>query len=328
MNQPRKVPTDKVDALASRLQGSLKRRRPRTWMIVVAAMVAAIALLGLLAWWLYDQPEPPRLEVVAFDAVVAPDETPRVVAQLAFPDPGDYPRSLLARRDVVFLDVPAAQGKQGHEAKTVTDAEGRAVADWPRPPAGKAATVIVRYVDARNKQGSTDQATLFAWDQGSKVLLVDVQETLAQVEPAQWQRVHPTTIAPRPQAAAALRDAERRGYRVAYLALTAAAPLEYRIVRGWIAAQKAAKDGMPAGPVLGRRDYGPSSDADQAHRDVIGAFKTRFGDNVTFVTRTTFAASAGTSQRVRVIVMEPGEDLPGATRVRGWADVAGQLERE
>ena len=135
-----------------------------------------------------------------------------------------------------------------------------------------------------------------------KVLLVDVQETLSQVEPGQWSRVHPSTIGVRAQAAEALREARRRGYRVAYLAATAATPLEYRIVRGWIAAQRAAKDGIPAGPVLGRRDYGPSSDADQSRRDAIGDLKTRLGDHLVFVTRTPFAASAGTNQRVQVIL--------------------------
>jgi hypothetical protein len=329
MDTPHKIPADKVDALAGQLKGSLKRRRPRTWLIVVPAMIVAIALLAWLAWYLFDQPQPPRLEVIAFDSVVGPDEPPRVTAQLAFPDQGDYAPSLLARRDVVFLDIKAAQlPGAGHEVKTTSDAEGRAAVDWVRPEPGKSALVIVRYVDAANKQGSHDQATLFAWARGNKVLLVDVEETLHQLEPGQVKGVRPIKIAPNPQAAPALHEAERRGYRVAYLAVTAATPLEYRIVRGWITPQQTAKDGVPAGPVLGRRSYGPSGDADQARRESIRELKSRFGDNLTFVTRTTFAASAGTANQVRVIAIEPGENLPGAVHVRGWAEVIPLLEKE
>ena len=42
MNEPTKIPADKLDALAERLQTSLKRRRPRTWLVVVVATVAAM----------------------------------------------------------------------------------------------------------------------------------------------------------------------------------------------------------------------------------------------------------------------------------------------
>ncbi len=330
MDQPHKIPANQVDGMASQLKGSLRRRRPRPWLIVVSAMVIAIALLGFLAWWLYDRPEPPRLEVVAFDAVVSPDETPRITAQLAFPEAGDFSPSLLARRDVVFLDLKAARmpGKQGHEVKTTSDAQGRAVVDWPPPEPGKSETIIVRYVDVRNKQGSPDQATLFAWDKASKILLVDVEETLYQKPAGQPNAARPDRIAPPPQAAQALREAERRGYRIAYLAATAANPLEYRILRGWVTVQRAAKDGLPMGPVLGRREYRSSVDADQARRECVDDLRSRLGSNIMFVTRTAFAATAATSNQVAAIIIEPGENLPGATRVRGWAEVPSALGKE
>jgi hypothetical protein len=325
MDNSQKLPPERIDSLASQLKGSLRRRRPRTWLIVISAVVVILGSVSLLAWWYYDRPEPPRLEVVVFDAIAATDETPQVAAQLAFPEPGEFSTSLLAGRDMVFLDMRAAMmpGQQGHEVKTTSDAQGRAVVDWSRPALGKAETVIVRYVDVRKKHGSSDQAMLFGWDRGSKVLLVDVEETLYQ-KPGNPAR--PAKIAP-PQAAATLREAERRGYHVAYLSVTASEPLEYRIARGWIG-QHVAKDGVPLGPVLGRLTYLSPVDADQARRERVADMKQHLGGNITFVTRTAFAATAATANQVRAIVLEPGENLPGATRVRGWAEVVSLLGKD
>ncbi len=329
MDQPQRIPAQRVDSMASQLKGSLQRRRPRPWLIVGGALLAAIALLVLLAWWLYDQPALPRLEVVVFDAVAAPDEPARVAAQLAFPRPGDLPQSLLAGRDLVFLNLKAAMmpGQQGHQVKTASDAEGRAVVDWPAPAAGKSETIIVRYVDVRQKHGSSDQATLFAWAKDRKILLVDVDEALYQKPPAPAPDAPADNVAP-PAAAQALREAERRGYRIGYLAAASASPLEYRVVRGWVTGQWAGKDGLPIGPVLGRRDYPSSIDADQARRERLDDLRQRLGTNVTFVTRTAFAAGAATANQLRAIVIEPGENVPGAMRVRGWAEVPSVLPKE
>ena len=325
MNPPHKIPAEQIDGMTSQLKGALKRRRPRTWLIVVSAMVISIVLLALLAWWLYNPTEPPRLEVIAFDAVATPDETPRIAAQLAFPEAGDFSASLLARRDMVFLDIQGAMlpGRQGHEVQTTSDAHGRAVVDWPRPAPDKPETILVRYVDMRNKLGNTDQATLFGWDKDSKVLLVDIEETLY---PPGAKGVRPTKVAL--PAADALHEAQRKGYRIAYLTATAATPLEYRIVRGWIATQRTAKDGVPLGPVFGRREYPSAADADQARRDRLSDLRAHVGKNITFIARTAFAATAATSNQLRALILEPGENLPGATHVRGWAEVMPLLEKE
>src|SRR3712207_2895286 len=67
--EPAKLPPEKVADMARMLQSSLKRRRPRPWLVVGGSLLTACLLLALLAWLLWPQPEPPRLEVVAFDAV-------------------------------------------------------------------------------------------------------------------------------------------------------------------------------------------------------------------------------------------------------------------
>jgi hypothetical protein len=320
MNEPHKLPPDKVDALAQRLQGSLKRRRPRTWLIVMGAMVLAIAGLSLLAWWLHNRTAPPRLEIIVFDTLAAPDEAPHVAAQLVFPDQGDYSPSLLADREVLFFSVPAPLPVQEPEARATTDAHGRAVVDWSPLPPDKPATVQARYIDAPNKQGSNDQASMVAWEPGSKILVVDVEETLALIEPAQWLGTHPASITTRPDAAAALQEAQRKRYRIAYLAAFARSPAIYPRVRAWVHATRAEKDRFPPGPVLGRQEHATEMDADRARRERVSDLKARFGNNITFVTRT--ASVPG----VRVIALDPRAGQPGVIRVPGWAEVIPLLD--
>jgi hypothetical protein len=320
MNEPTKIPPDKVDALAERLQTSLKRGRPRTWLVVVAATCVAIGLLALLAWWLYKPTQAPRLEVIALDAVAAVEKQSRVAALLALPDRGEYPASVLRDHECVF----EIGGKQ---VKAQSDAKGRAAIDWGPIDKPAVEAIAVRYVDVRNKQGSADQAKLFAWPAGSKVLVVDVVETLAQIEPERWASTHGADIPPRPDAARVLQQAERNNWRVAYLAVTDGA-LDYRKVRGWIGAPRPAADRFPAGPVLGNRDFDVENGADKVRQDRVKDLVDQFGGDVTLVTRSQDAASAGKSAGARVIVLDPAIKMPGVRSVPGWSDVIPLLDRK
>ena len=309
MNEPTKIPPDKVDALAERLQTSLKRGRPRTWLVVVAATCVAIGLLALLAWWLYKPTQAPRLEVIALDAVAAVEKQSRVAALLALPDRGEYPASVLRDHECVF----EIGGKQ---VKAQSDAKGRAAIDWGPIDKPAVEAIAVRYVDVRNKQGSADQAKLFAWPAGSKVLVVDVVETLAQIDAEQWPTMHGADIHPRPDAARALQQAEKHDYRVVYLAVTESA-LEYRKARGWIGAPRPAADRFPTGPTLASQEFAGVKD-----------FVDRFGNAVTLVVRSQEAASAGKSAGARVIVLDPAIKMPGVRSVPGWSDVIPLLDRK
>jgi hypothetical protein len=328
MDKP-KIPPAKVDAMAERLQTSLKRRRPRGWLVIVG-LIVAIGLILLLAWWFYAPVEMPRLEVVAFDAVVAPGETPRAAAQLAFPEEGKYDPSLLLGHEIVFLDPKAAMltGAKGTPVKVGDDALGRAATDWTRPAPGQSALFAVRYADVRNKQTSDDQASLFAWERGGKLLLVDVEEALAQIEPAQWETAPFAAIAARPQAAQALQEAVRKQHQVGYLALTPTTALAYRKVRGWVHTPRPEAERFPAGPVLGRPEYPSTGGTDLTRNAQLGDLKQRFGDHITLVVRTANAATAGTAHGLRVIVLDPAVELPGVRSVAGWTEVIPQLEKE
>jgi hypothetical protein len=325
MDEVRKIPPEKADALARRLHGSLERRRPRTWLIALVTIGAVLLVTGLLVWWLYDPTEPLRLEVVAVDAVVAPDETAIVRAQLAFPDDGEHAPALLNRRDVVFVDAKAlpVPGHQPLQKRTESDAQGRAAVEWARPGQGDVAAISIHFVDAKHKQGSADQASLFLWERQGKILLVDVEETLAQIEPGQWEATPPDKILPRPQAARALQDAAAKKYRVGYLALAPGKPLTYRMVRGWVRAPHADKERFPVGPVFGRPEY--ATDADVARAALLRDLQARFGDQITLVVNRAATAAQGRAAGIRVITIGAEAPAAGAANLASWSDLADHL---
>jgi hypothetical protein len=298
MTEPIKIPADKVDALAQRLQTSLKTRRPRTWLLGTVALVTALGGLALLAWWLYKPTEAPRLEVIVFDAVAFVGESSRLSVQLAVPDDREIPSSVLRGRECVFeID--------GREEKVDTDTDGAASIEWSRFEKPAVELIAVRYVDVRHKQGSADQARLFVWESGSKILLVDVRETLAKLDPDDWATAHGADIPPRPGAATALQKAEKMGYRIAYLDSSSGRVLDYRKMRGWVGANRPVVDRFPAGPML-------KAAPDSRHR-------------ITVVVGT--AESAANWAGARVIALDSAVKIAGVRSVAGWPEVVPLLEQ-
>ncbi len=323
MDQPQKLPPRQVEALAQRLQTSLRRRRPRTWHVVVGVLAVVLVLLGLLVWWAYPPPDLPRLEVVAFDQAAAPGESPPVVAALAFPDEREAAPSQLRGLSLTFLDAGAVFAPGAGATQTVTtDAHGRAAVAWPRPPDGQVTQVAVRYVDARRRQGSADQANLFGWKRG-RVLLVSVEDALAAVAPERWDTTHPANIAPRPGAGAALRAAHSRGYQIGYLPRVPARPLDYRKARGWVQAQQATQEAFPAGPMFA--PPGDPAENEQALAALLQDVKRRFGEDLTVVVNHPAAVAAARAAELRVFSVAAAEPPAGATHVPEWAELNGRL---
>lgn len=321
MDEPKRIAPEKADALARSLQGSLKQRRPRTWLIAIATIVIVLGGLGLMAWWLYDPTEPILLEVIAFDSVVAADETPYVRAQLVFPDSAEHAASLLRDRDVVFLDPKGLllPGQQGLQKSATSDAAGRAEVAWPLPDKNKSEAVTVRHVDTRHKQGSADQSFLFHWERGRKILVVDLDEVLAEVTPAPMQGP-PDKI---PPAVQALQEVAARHVQIGYLAVSPDRPLTYRIQRGWLRTPRAEKDRFPVGPVFGRPEYSATIDADQARIALLKDLKARFGDNVMLIAGGAATVHETRAAGVHVITVgaEKLEGPPGASNLAGWAEL-------
>jgi hypothetical protein len=329
MSDSPKLPSEKVDLLTSRLQGSLKRGRPRRWPLVLG-VAAVLALVAFLLWWFHDPTMPPRLEVIGFDSLTVADaEAASIHAALAFPDDGKYPRRLLRGRELIFLDAQAVllPGQQGLQKKASTDADGNAAVAWANPALDKAETITVRYVDTQHKQGSSDQATLYTWPNHCKVCVIDVEETLGEVETEEWATKRVDDIVVRPGAAQTLQEAERLGYRIVYLSVASADPLVYRKVRGWVRAPRAPKARLAAGPVLGR----PDNDRNISTIDLARQMELRRLDgnfDVTVIVGSATAAATAKECTPRVVQLGDQGGAQGIPHAATWADVIPLLTKQ
>jgi hypothetical protein len=302
-----KLPPDRVDELARRLQGSLRQDRPRSWLIVLVALVVCSALLGGLAWWLYPRPELPRLEVIALDGLARADETPQARAYLAVPEPEpEFDTSVLRGQEILFTGGTFAipPGAAAPVKKASTDALGRASVEWPGAQPGRPTTFQARYINVERRHGSNDDATLFVAEKGRPLLVVDVEETLATVPPAQWPALHPAAINVQDGAGKALHKLAEK-HALVYLTVHAAQPLGYRKVRGWVGSKRGGPGGLPAGPVLGRSVYSGPDDLSEARASVLRDLQSRFAGPVIALVGT--AASAETARAARVQTIRVGE---------------------
>jgi hypothetical protein len=326
MDEPRKIPSHQVNALAQRLHTSLERRRPRVWMVV--ALVLAVGLIAAgLVWWGFGGGRPTQLEVIAFDAVCSPSETPRLEAQLAFSDTGPNSPAFLSGKELLFFDAAdllRPGGVPEPRARAASDAHGHAAVEWPGTPAAPL-QIQARYVDLRHKQGNYDRSALVRWSRDRPTLLVDVEETLAAIDLARWDTTNPLDIPAQPRAAAALQAAKARGYQIGYLAV-AADPLQYRKVRSWVQRQQAVAAGFPEGPVLGRLTYASKHDIGKARYERVHDVRSRFGDQVTAIVRSSSANEANLANAARVIVVGDPVELPNVLRAAGWDEVLPLLD--
>src|SRR5581483_491794 len=240
-----KLPSQTTDALSKTLRENLRRRRPWYLGRVFWFVVPLTLLGGFILWWNLPTGQPPRLLVVALDQLSA-DGKPLTLRGRIEPWPKDAQAVALGGVNVFFVIDRKAQ-------PATSDPFGDLVATASVLPEGGGFTV--RHVGTRERPGSEDSARVFAWPADSKLLVVDVEETLAAIAADAWPRENPLDIAPRPDAAAALREAEANGYHIVYFALSGDSALAYRKVRGWMYQRIARKDGFPAGPVLGRLSY-------------------------------------------------------------------------
>src|SRR5262245_47454579 len=81
-----------ADELAARLRAHEKKRRPRRLLILSLLLLLFAVPIALVVWWFWPVAPPPRLRIVAFDAVCRPDQPATLTAQLVRPD--DIPETV------------------------------------------------------------------------------------------------------------------------------------------------------------------------------------------------------------------------------------------
>jgi hypothetical protein len=298
---------EQTDKLADQLKQSLARRRPRPWKLVLGAMAVSIALLLLLAWWMYPRTPLTPLQILALDAVVPADGELQVHAQLVLPT--DEPARSLHGRTLHFMG-PQMPGKGADPAKQFTaksDARGHAVVDWPRPepPLGE---FLVKSMNDSEKPSPPDAGRIFVWPRDAPILLVDVDETLNVAEPEK-------------EALATLRKAEENGWRIVYLSMAGPDPREFR--KTHLAVQR--PSALPKGPIVGRFHVAETENHGAVRRQLLESFRSRFKGSMQAVVKTSASAAICREVGLRTILI--GAEAPAEVlAVASWTEVPLRLE--
>ncbi len=310
------VPKPKIDAdaLAHRLKQKLSKERPRPWRLVLGTMLACIVLLGLLAWWMYPRPSPPPVSILALDTLSNEEETPKALAQIVLPPNESYgPR--MSGQDVVFVDsrLILPPGESPRDARVKSGANGMASVDWPRHSKAPMQEIRVRQIDADRRKGSEDSARQFVWPKASKLVVVDLEETLADLEPSLWSKTAPDAVALRAGAAESLQSLNKQSWQVVYLA--PAAPADghtFRKLRGWLASKSQGPDALPLGPLLGRTMHRSESPVSSVRYGLLRQLQRQFDGEFLVVVGSAEAAEDSRDLGMRTVVLgENGMDWSG-----------------
>ncbi|MCI0683666.1 MAG: hypothetical protein L0Y71_16290 [Gemmataceae bacterium] len=319
-----KKPSANADELGRRLQEKLRRERPRWVRWTPIVVIVLLGALLLLAWLLYPPPDPPRVTATALDALV-PEGEPAAVRVYLDPVDADAKARALAGFQAIFWIDQGAAGPE-NAVKAVTDDRGLATATLDIPDGPASAVYQVRHTAPSKKHDSpTSRGAIHRVAKDAPLLLVDVEETVADLDPGLWTKTNPLSIAPRPGAANALREVRPR-FTIVYLAVVNTPAKEYRRVQNWVRMKAADPKGLPGGPVLGRLSY-DSADVGEARRALLSDCRERFTGTLVAVVRTAEAAEQCLALGIRAIAMGGG-DFPGnVTRVKAWDELPAALAK-
>jgi hypothetical protein len=310
-------PKPNADALAQRLQESLRRRRFRPWRIGALVFVAALLAAAALAWSLFHERPVLALQVVALASVVAAGEPAQARAVLVTAEAPDAPVPG-AGHDMIFLP-PAPPGATPVPEKTVTDREGYAAMRWPLPAAAREVSFLARHVDVRRRRGSTDSGHIYVWPRASVLLLLDVEEVLADV-PAAWGRDPFAVALPlRPGAAEALHTL-RDEIHIVYLCPASASWLRFLRLRSGVEALFESQLPLPRGPVFGRLDFARADSADGVRRAAVAELRRHFDAPPLAVVNQTASLTLYQELGVRTLWLGPAPPAAPLAPAATWRD--------
>jgi hypothetical protein len=308
-NEPApKSPTVSLDEAATLLRAAARKRRPwKLTSVLLAALFFGIPL-ALLVWWLRSTSALPPLAVIAFDEITSPGK-PAVVRVQVAPIGESDGRPNLSRLELFLVDPVPAGPDSRKSIKVTADEHGAATSAWSPAAADSLVEVEVRYLDARAR------ARIFPLPPSAKILLVEV-EALIEAGEGFWQREDLIGLPALNEAREALRRAAEREMYVVYLATGPSRALDYQRIRDyWIERRVSdpVESSLPAGPVLGRPNYGPDMNAQTALQEIAAHLKQLFREPVLAVTRSTDTAT--TLREAGVTTLRISQD--GAS----WDDV-------
>lgn len=313
-----------AEEMARRLQQKLQTERPRWYRWVPIVALVLFGLLGLFAWWIYPRPEPARLTITALDSLQPEGVEAKVRAVLEPQDEQGVAGRLEGLEVAFWMDADAA-------VTATSDAAGLAHAVLNLGAAqGKPFTA--RHLGADKKYETKDQATAFAYAKDTPLLIVEVEDTLAEIDVEHWPTTNPLSIAVRAGAPSALQAAAAKKYQLVYLALHGDHAKAYRRVRGWVEVKGAGADALPRGPVLGRPhvETGAEAKSDRSaiRLGLLETLRDQFNGPMAAVVRTAGAAEQCLKLDIRPFAMGGGDFPEGVTRLKSWADLPGSLAQK
>jgi hypothetical protein len=310
-NQP---PIDREE-LARRLRASIAQKRPRRLRILVTTLLVVAVPLGVFAWLVWPRPELPRLHILALDQVTDGKSAIPLEAWLAPQDPTAMVRDLAGLE--VSFEVLSAPANEIAAVQARSDSAGMVKANLN--PFGRGIEEYkVTYISSRQRYHTEDRAHLYAWDDEAPLLVVEVN-ALTTATPDVWQPGRFRDLAASEGAGKALQAAQKKGYHLVYVAAGAAAPVQYRLMRGWVEKKAQVGEPFPEGPVLGMLLPGQALPPATAWGALVNRVSARRPGCVAVARDSSLAIVFRDAGAMTYVLADAGEAPPNTTRLANWA---------
>jgi hypothetical protein len=318
----------KPDPVTLLAQNRAAKARQQVRKGVLLAVLALLLLLGLIGWLAWRSPKDLPVRVVAFDQVATPDVPAALRAQLRPENPEDEGANLdghaLFFNDSMHggqIGKPRANPLRGEKA--TTDKAGAGAVQSSYPASDRPYPFVVTLLDDQEKLRSYDNAAVYVWPPGSRLLVVEARSALLKETEEGFRSKKPFSLAAYPGAAAALKKAARGKYRIVYLATGPTRPEDYQKLRGWLQRFIPVTGRVfPEGPTLGRPNYSDGSDEAGAQRQVLRFLRERFRGRMVGLVRRAGDARVFQEAGLATALIGKDPDAPrGVKRVKSWAEV-------
>ncbi len=301
--KPTKPPSDE---LTKQLKETLVRRRPKPAKIVLVTLAVSVVFLVGLAYFLYNGPRLPPLQVLAFDVVAVEGESPAARVQLFSNEP-ETPLTALRRKSVVIQEPRRVnQPDANRRLETLqSDDAGQAEIDWSigKETIGE---FLASYVNFERQHASVnDRGLLFVWPAATPIVIVAADEALIADEL-------------NAEAGTALMKASTDGWRVIYVCTEQTAPAEFVLARQWLRRQPR----LPRGPVLGPRHPLETPASEESRREIFASLEKKFTGPKLAIVKSPATARIAKDARLPTTILGDAKDLPGVQSAATWADVA------
>ncbi len=312
-------PSKKLDPLTVEILAKSGKRRRRSPVPAWIMLAVVVLLLGLLAWRIWPDPEPPLLVLAAYDEVNCPEATFSLRAALDREDPAGGSRDL-GGRELYFL-------KQESEEVAVTSTDGSASIEWHAPKTAEAPILF----DVRSLKGKKqprdlhDTGRIFLWPKGGDLLVVDADHALSSAGDDLFRSGSYLEIQQLPGSATALRGLRRR-YHIVYVSENMDRPPLYRKMRNWLRqAWATEEEQFPDGPLLSSAVPLGEEDKPRFFADQIEVLKRSFPKAAVAIAARPLEAEMFQDAGWRTYLIGEGEAPQGVIAVPSWDELAKKL---